>query len=277
MEFIRGNICDERVVARALESADAVVHAAAESHVDRSFANANVFLRTNVFGTHVVLEACRRYDVGRVIHVSTDEVYGPRSEDDEALEGDTLAPTNPYSASKAAAEMLAVAAFRSFKLPIIVLRPNNIYGSRQDSEKLLPRFIGCAMRGEPLTVHGSGRQRRRYLSASDLVEATLLLLARGEPGEVYNAGVADSYSIHDVVDLVAGYFGNNVRRLVAFVEDRPYNDFCYATCSAKLRALGWQPERNLRADFAGLADEIVRMEQQGFERPAQRLAARAAT
>ena len=247
-----GDICDPATASRVIKGADLVVHAAAESHVDRSFANADVFLRTNVLGTHNVLEACRMHGVSRVIHVSTDEVYGPRNEDDEADERDQLRPTNPYSASKAAAEMIAIAAFKSFQLPVIVVRPNNVFGPRQFPEKLLPRFIIRAERGEPLTIHGNGQQRRRFLCVDDLVEAIVLLSRKGKLGKTYNIGIADSYTIHDVIDMLADVFGTRVRETAVTIEDRPYNDPCYATTRHRIEALGWAPKNRLRDHFPTL-------------------------
>ena len=256
LEFVRADICDPAAMQRVLCGAGLVIHAAAESHVDRSFANANVFLETNVMGTHTLLEACRALSIPRVIHISTDEVYGPRAEAEEAGEDEALRPTNPYSASKAAAEMLALAAWKSYGLPIIVLRPNNIYGGRQYPEKLLPTFARAARHGGALAIHGSGKQRRRFLAVSDLVAGVMTVLDHGRTGETYNVGIADSYSIHEVVDLLAALYGPELRRRVTLVEDRPYNDFCYATSSAKLEALGWRPKRRLKADLAALIAEF---------------------
>lgn len=257
VELQIGDITDAAAVDAAVAGADLVVHAAAESHVDRSFTNADVFLKTNVLGTHRVLEAARAHSCARVIHVSTDEVYGPRTEDDEADEADTLCPTNPYSASKAAAEMVALAAYRSFGLPVTIIRPNNIFGPRQYPEKLLPRFILAAARGEALTIHGSGLQRRRFLAVDDLVAATLVVIAKGEHGTAYNIGIADSYTIHDVVALLGDVFGTAIRSRVTMVEDRPYNDPCYATRCDRISALGWAPRETLRGGFSRLAADTL--------------------
>lgn len=257
VELQIGNITDAAAVSYAVQGADLIIHAAAESHVDRSFANADVFLKTNVLGTHRVLEAAREHGCPQVIHVSTDEVYGPRNDDDEADEADPLCPTNPYSASKAAAEMVALAGFRSFGLPVTIIRPNNIFGSRQFPEKLLPRFILAAARGEPITIHGSGQQRRRFLYVNDLVAATLLLIEKGRAGEIYNIGIRDGYTIHDVVDLLAGVFGEQLRRHVTTIDDRPYNDPCYATKRERISDLGWSPQTTLREHFPQLVEDTL--------------------
>jgi dTDP-glucose 4,6-dehydratase len=253
LHFVHADVCDAGAMRKAVKGADLVIHAAAESHVDRSFANASVFLQTNVIGTQSVMEACREAKVARVVLVSTDEVYGPREEHDEACERTILHPTNPYSASKAAAEMLALAAFKSYALPLVVIRPNNIYGLRQYPEKLIPRFIQRAMRGETLTVHGSGKQRRRFLAVEDLLAATRCVIQSNVVGEIFNIGIRDSYSVLEIIELLGHTLGRSLNPQVEFIEDRPFNDICYATNSEKLHRLGWSPQRRLRDDF----DELV--------------------
>jgi UDP-glucose 4,6-dehydratase len=224
--------------------------------VDRSFHNARTFLDTNVTGSHHVFQACRDMEVPRVIHVSTDEVYGPRQDHEEADENAVLMPTNPYSASKAAAEMLARAAWKAYGTPIVLVRPNNIYGARQFPEKLIPRFVLLAASDKVLTIHGSGLQRRRFLAVEDVVSGIITVLEKGAPGETYNIGTNDTYSVLEVADLICATFGKKVETLVRHVENRPFNDDCYATDTRRLRAMGWAPRRTLRADLASLSQEI---------------------
>ena len=257
MTFVHGDVRDETLLKRVLNEADLVVHAAAESHVDRSFSNSQNFISTNVVGTQTLLDACRACEVSRVIHISTDEIYGPREKHDPASEISSFAPTNPYSASKAAAEMLVQAAFSSHNLPVISIRPNNVYGTRQHSEKLLPRFIELAAQGVPLTIHGSGQQQRRFLAVEDLVSALILLAENGEIGQAYNVGTIDVYSVLEIANMVTTHLGISQTQSVDFVEDRLFNDFLYATDCQKIRKLGWKPTRRLSQDFVDLYEHFA--------------------
>lgn len=242
--LVVGDVCDFEFCSHLAAGCDLVIHAAAESHVDRSFRSSILFTQTNTLGTHTVLEACRAARVPRVIHVSTDEVYG------EVLTGDCtesqiLNPTNPYSASKAAAEMVVSGYLHSFKLPIITVRANNIFGIRQYPEKLIPRSIMSLISGRKIPLHGNGTNIRHYLSAHDFADALVLLVEKGVVGEAYNIGSPDEYANSFVVESICREFGADFNASVEMVEDRPFNDRRYSISWDKISQLGWEPRRSL--------------------------------
>jgi UDP-glucose 4,6-dehydratase len=247
-----GNICDLDTCQRAVQGAHLVIHAAAESHVDNSFGNSLEFTQTNVFGTHCLMEACRHEGVERIIHVSTDEVYGEvlsGTADENAL----LRPTNPYSASKAAAEMIISGYLRSYKLPVVMVRANNIFGIRQYPEKIIPKFMISLMMGRKLTLHGSGENRRHYLSAWDFAEALDILARFGEVGGCYNIGTVEEYTNMEMASMISALFGLDAEDTVTHVTDRPFNDFRYAVDWSLMASLGWKPKRSLRDELPVLA------------------------
>lgn len=251
-QLLVGDICDPEFCRQATAGADLVIHAAAESHVDRSFMNATRFVHTNVFGTHTLLEACRINQVPRIIHVSTDEVYG------EVLEGEVdedtiLNPTNPYSASKAAAEMLVRSLIHCYRMPILMIRGNNIFGARQYPEKIISRFCLRLVRGEKLPIHGNGSNVRHYLAAQDMAEAIALINEVGKIGQVYNIGSDEEYTNLQVTRMICEAFGVEMQEVVEFVEDRPFNDRRYSISSSKLRNLGWAPKRRLTDEIPAIA------------------------
>jgi UDP-glucose 4,6-dehydratase len=246
-----GDICDYDFCARQIESCDLVIHAAAESHVDRSFHSSLLFSQTNVVGTHTIMEACRVAGVPRIIHVSTDEVYG------EVLSGATdeqgvMNPTNPYSASKAAAEMVVNGYRHSFKLPVIVIRANNVCGIRQFPEKLIPRCIMSLIIGEKIPLHGDGSNVRHYLCANDFASALTLLVEKGIINETYNIGSPDEFSNRTVAQMICEAFGANFSKSVEFVADRPFNDRRYAISWEKISNLGWAPQRSLPTEVPAI-------------------------
>ena len=239
-----GDVADFEFALRVTKDADCVLHLAAESHVDNSFGNSLRFTHSNTLGTHSLLEACRVNNVSKLIHVSTDEVYGEIAEGMH-IESDGLDPTNPYSASKAAADMLVNSYVHCFKMPIVSVRANNIYGTRQYPEKIIPRFTMLGLTGHKFTLHGNGQNRRRFLAAQDFAAALILLMSKGAPGEIYNIGSDDEFSNLDVARMIAGHLNLRVETQITFVEDRPFNDCRYAIDCSKLKALGWKAERPL--------------------------------
>lgn len=247
-----GDIADPAAVRAALEDAEFVVHAAAETHVDRAFADPLGFTRTNVLGTQTVIEACRDARVRLLVHVSSDEVYG-EVPSGAAAEDAPMAPTNPYAASKAAAEVYVAAAVRAHRLPAIVVRPNNAFGARQFPEKIIPRFCMRLNSGQPLHLHGDGRHVRNYLAVEDLAEAIALLVRRGAPGAAYNVGTTEEYSNLEVARMVCDAFGTDAARVVRFVPDRPYNDRRYAVRADRIAALGWRPRQTLAGRIPQIA------------------------
>lgn len=252
VSLVVGDICDADLCRRVVRHADLVVHLAAESFVDNSFEDPLTFTVTNTLGTHTLLEACRLAEVPRFIHVSTDEVYG------EVLRGEVredapFNPTNPYSASKAAAEMVILGYLKSYRQPIIRVRANNIFGTRQYPEKIIPKFCLRAFLGQKLTIHGDGSHRRHYLHALDFAEAIALLIARGVEGEVYNIGSEDEYTNLEVAEMVCDIFGKDCREEIVFVKDRPFNDRRYSISSARIQSLGWRPQRRVVDELGCIA------------------------
>jgi len=249
--FVRGDIADPVVVDRlvAEEHPWAIVNFAAESHVDRSILDPAPFLRTNIEGVQVLLQAARRGGVGRFLQISTDEVYGDVPAPDRSTEDSPLRPSSPYAASKAAADLLCMAFARTYGQPVIIARSANNYGPNQFPEKLIPLMIRNAVAGEPLPVYGDGGQVRDWLYVADNCEALVRVLERGRPGTIYNIGTHEERTnlavVHAVCALVGDALqrdGGAVRSQIQFVPDRPGHDARYAMDSTKVRMeLGWSP------------------------------------
>lgn len=252
-QLVVGDVCDFDLCRKLVDGCDLVVHAAAESHVDRSFHSSILFTHANALGTHTVMEACREMQVPRIIHVSTDEVYGevPLGACDES---GALNPTNPYSASKAAAEMIVNGYRHSFKLPVIVIRANNVYGIRQFPEKLIPRCIMSLIDGQKIPLHGDGSNVRHYLSATDFAAALVLLARKGVINETYNIGSIDEYANHEVARMICERFNVSFEDSVEFISDRPFNDSRYSISWEKVTALGWKPMHRLPKDISNIVD-----------------------
>ena len=258
--FVRGDIGDRALVDRLLEEyrPQAIVHFAAESHVDRSILGPEAFLRTNIYGTFHLLEAARGYiakledeqrDAFRFLHVSTDEVYGTLEPEDPAFHEDTpFAPNSPYAASKAASDHLVRAWAHTYKLPALITNCSNNYGPLQFPEKLLPLMINNALAGKPLPVYGDGRQVRDWLFVLDHCRAIETVLEKGRIGETYNVGGGNQQANIDVVHLICDLLDELVpdsphkphRQLIRYVQDRPGHDRRYAIDARKLEnELGW--------------------------------------
>jgi len=249
--FVLGDVGDTEVVRALVEEADAVIHAAAESFVDRSIDDPSVFVVSNVVGTHVVLEACRLTSTPMVL-VSTDEVYGSLT-DGSFTEESPLRPNSPYSASKDAADLLCQAYVRTYGCPVVVVRGTNAYGPRQHPEKALPTFALAALRRRRLPVYGDGSNRREWLHVKDFAAAILTALDEGEPGNVYNIGGGHELTNLDLARAVCRLTGAS-ESLIAFVEDRPGHDLRYSMTWNRLAAFGWEP----RIPFVeGLAETIA--------------------
>jgi len=239
--FVHGDIGDQPLVERVLREhrIEAVVNAAAETHVDRSIMDPGTFARTDVVGTGVLLEEARRAGVSRFLQVSTDEVYGSveaGSSTEEAL----LVPRSPYSASKAGGELLVLSYWTTFGFPVMVTRGSNTYGPNQYPEKFIPLFITNAIDDQALPLYGDGRQRRDWLAVEDHCAAIDHVLLRGEPGHIYNVGGGNEQENLAVAERLLACLGKSAQ-LIRFVRDRPGHDRRYAVDCAKLRALGWQP------------------------------------
>ena len=252
-DFRHGSVVDADAVRVAMSGCDAVVNFAAESHVDRSIADAADFIETNVRGAYNVLTVAREHGVERVLHISTDEVYGPATRDNPRAETDAFAPRSPYAASKAGGDLMCRAFAETYGMGVIVARPANNVGPYQHPEKAVPLFITSALAGEPLPVYGDGSQERDRLYVEDCARALLLLLEQGEPGEAYNIQ-ADNHRPNIEVALTILDMLDKPRDMVRFVEDREGHDPCYWMDSSKLRALGWAPQY----DFEAALDRTVR-------------------
>ena len=250
--LVVGDVCDLDVCLRVTENADLVIHLAAESHVDSSFGDSMIFTKSNTLGTHALMEACKRNSVKKIIHVSTDEVYGENTKG-SFVEDDEMNPTNPYSAAKAGAEMIVKSYFKSFKLPVVTVRANNIYGIRQFPEKIIPRFSLRALRGMPLELHGNGSNLRHYLAASDFARALELVATDGSSGEAYNVASEVELSNLGMANLINSIIrpGNNEIR---FTSDRPFNDSRYHVDDSKIRKLGWKPKNSIIDDLPEIID-----------------------
>jgi dTDP-glucose 4,6-dehydratase len=238
--FVRGDICDAVVVRAALEGADAVVNFAAETHVDRSISGPQDFISTDVLGTHTLLEAVRELGIARYVQISTDEVYGS-TETGAFTEESDLAPSSPYSASKAGADLLVLAYHRTFGMPVLITRSSNNYGPWQYPEKIIPLFITNAIDEQALPVYGDGLNVRDWLHVDDNCAGIDAVLREGALGEVYNIGGGNEVENLALTRRILELLGKSPE-LIRFVTDRPGHDRRYAIDCGKLRELGWSPE-----------------------------------
>ncbi|MBW2732550.1 MAG: dTDP-glucose 4,6-dehydratase [Deltaproteobacteria bacterium] len=238
--FIKGDIAEREVVTQAMEGADAVVNFAAESHVDRSIDNPDIFLRTNVMGTQVLLDEARHRKLGRFLQVSTDEVYGSLGETGKFREDSALAPNSPYSASKTGADLLVRAYHKTYGLATLTTRCSNNYGPLQFPEKLIPLMVTNAVEGKELPVYGDGKNVRDWIHVEDHCRALLLVLDKGRDGEIYNIGGAAEWQNIDLVRAIIRIVGASEEQ-IRFVKDRPGHDRRYAIDSSKIEdELGFQ-------------------------------------
>lgn len=262
-QLIKGNLCSFDLISNILNiyNIDTVIHFAAQSHVQNSFDNALQYTNDNVVGTHTLLEACRKYGkVNKFIHISTDEVYGESmlSENEEKKNEDSvLCPTNPYAATKAAAELIAKSYYHSFKMPIIITRGNNVYGTNQYPEKLVPRFIEQLLNDEKVTIQGDGSNVRAFLHVNDVCSALKLILEDGKIGEIYNIGSDDNheYTVIEVAKMLINKIKNtdDFNKWIKYIEDRPFNDKRYYISNQKVKDLGWL----IKNDFNDGLDNLI--------------------
>jgi dTDP-glucose 4,6-dehydratase len=237
--FVRGDINDAALVDELADGVDAIVNFAAESHVDRSIESPDAFIQTDVHGTFVLLEAARRHGHARYLQVSTDEVYGDVPEGSSA-EADPVRPRSPYSASKAAADLLVHAYHVTYGLHVNITRASNNFGPYQYPEKVIPLFVTNALDGEPLPLYGDGQQIRDWLYVDDHCDAILTVLARGEPGEIYNVGGGNELTNLELTRRILELLDRPMS-LVRSVADRPGHDRRYSVDCGRLRSLGWEP------------------------------------
>jgi dTDP-glucose 4,6-dehydratase/UDP-glucose 4,6-dehydratase len=271
--LIKGNLCSYDLIFNILNiyQIDTIIHFAAQSHVQNSFEDALQYTHDNVQGTHTLLEACRKYDrkyanqsnnsrINRFIHISTDEVYGEsmiNENEEKKNENSILCPTNPYAATKAAAELIAKSYYHSFKMPIIITRGNNVYGPNQYPEKLIPRFIQQLSQNKKVTIQGDGSNVRAFLHVNDVCSALKLVLENGQIGEIYNVGSDDhhEYTVLQIAHILINKIKNTTayNDWITYIDDRPFNDKRYYISNEKVKQLGW----TIDMDFDKGINELI--------------------
>ena len=241
-KFIKGDICDEKLVTNIFkeEKPDFVVNFAAESHVDRSILGPIIFTKTNILGTHTLLEAARKYKVKKFLQISTDEVYGSIKRG-KFRETDPSNPSSPYSASKAGADLLALSYFKTFNLPVLITRSSNNFGPFQFCEKIIPLFITNLLLNKKVPLYGNGKNKREWLYVLDNCRAIDLVLFKGKIGEIYNIGSGEELNNLQLTSLILKMFKRG-KSYIEFVADRPGHDFRYAVETKKIKNLGWKPK-----------------------------------
>jgi dTDP-glucose 4,6-dehydratase len=243
--IVKGDICDVKLITETLNkyNIDTIVNMAALSHVDNSFKTPLEFTRVNTLGTHNIMECCRlNSNIKLILHMSTDEVYGDYNNNCD--ENTRLEPNNPYSASKAGAEHIVKAYYKSYNIPCIIVRCNNVYGINQFPEKIIPKFIMQIIKGKKVTVHGKGESKRSFIHVSDVCRAIDIIINKGNIGEIYNINSDNERTVMDIAISLCEIAGVNKDETINYVEDRPYNDRIYSINGDKLRSLGWKPEVN---------------------------------
>ena len=254
--LIPGNCCDIDLVSNILTiyKIDVILHLAAQSHVDNSFGNSLSFTKDNIMGTHTLLECAKIYNkLHRFIFMSTDEVHG-----DSTLKSDqSLNPTNPYAATKASCELLVGSYAKSFKLPTIIVRSNNVFGPRQHKEKLIPRFIDLLIKKKKLTIQGSGMQKRTFVHVNDVCQALEMVMNKGELYEIYEIGSHNEYTVLEIGAILLNRLKGKNEKLenyLEYIQDRDFNDFRYHVNTYKLETLGWVPPKNFMEDLNKTVD-----------------------
>ena len=240
IKFIKGDVCDKEIVHKVMPGCDAVINFAAESHVDRSIASPEDFVRTDVLGVFTLLEEARRNDVKKFVQISTDEVYGS-TEAGTFFESSVLDPSSPYSASKAGGELLARSYVKTYGLDVMVTRSSNNYGPFQYPEKLIPVLVIKSLRNESLPIYGKGTNVRDWLHVEDNCRAIDLVLAKGKRGDIINVGSGNEMPNIEIAKRILKHM-NKPETLIKFVEDRPGHDFRYSLNWDKIRSMGWKPK-----------------------------------
>ncbi|KAM5181177.1 dTDP-D-glucose 4,6-dehydratase [Mantella aurantiaca] len=247
-KFLQGDICNVHFIKHLfeVEHIDVVLHFAAQTHVDLSFSDSFKFAYVNVYGTHTLISAAYEAGVGKFVYISTDEVYGG-SLVEEFDETSPKRPTNPYASSKAAAESFVLSFWERYKFPVVITRSSNVYGPHQYPEKVIPKFISLLQRNRKCCIHGSGRQTRSFLYASDVVDALLTILKVGEAGEIYNIGSSFEISVsqlaRELIKMIRHTSSETETEYwMDYVNDRPINDLRYVMKSEKMHSLGWRPK-----------------------------------
>jgi len=239
-EFVKGDICDSEIVRQCMQKSDIVLNFAAESHVDRSIGSADDFIKTDVYGVYVLLEASKEFRIEKFVQISTDEVYGSINKG-YFRETDTLMPSSPYAASKTGGDRLVYSYYVTHNLPVVIPRSSNNFGPYQYPEKLIPLFITNALENKPLPIYGDGKNVRDWLYVTDNCKAIELIMEKGKNGEVYNVGAGNEKNNLEITDIILKKL-NKSKDLMKFIEDRKGHDRRYALNTDKLAKLGWEPE-----------------------------------
>ena len=258
--FIHGDICNRELINTILtqNKIDTIIHFAAESHVDRSVADSSAFIRTNILGTHTLLECARRQGISRFIHISTDEVYGSTVKG-SFTESDILSPSSPYSASKAGSDLLACSYYTTYNLPVIVTRCTNNFGPYQYPEKLIPLFITNLLSGKKVPLYGSGMNIRDWIHVNDHCRAIRFILKKGIPGEIYNIGSGNERTNIEITEKILELLKKDSSK-IEYVTDRPGHDLRYSLDFSKILSLGWRPEYSFDDAISDTVEWYVRNE-----------------
>ena len=247
VKFIKGDILNTKKYSKFLKNCDLAINIAAESHVDNSFLSPLNFTKTNTLGAHAFFLECIKNKVKKILHISSDEVYGEKTKG-TSYEDQLVNPTNPYSASKAAAEILINSYKYTYKKEIIMVRANNIYGIRQYPEKLIATSIVNLIKNKPIPIHGNGKNIRFYLSAVDFAKALIILVKKRDRG-TFNIGSNYYEKNINIAKTICKLFKKNTKKYITFTKDRLYNDKRYSVSSKKIKKLGWKPKQNLIQDL----------------------------
>jgi len=256
--FVKGDICDPKIINRLAKGCDAILNFAAETHVDRSIIGPGSFVTTDIFGTHVLLEAVRTYGIKRYVQISTDEVYGSIVKG-SFKESDPLHASSPYSASKAGADLMVLAYYHTYHLPVLITRSSNNFGPNQYPEKLIPLFITNLIEGKKIPLYGDGLNVRDWLYVTDNCEGIDVVLHKGKTGEVYNLGAGNEYTNLEITRLILKALKKS-KSMIERVKDRPGHDRRYSINCRKTRALGWKPRyrfnRAIRETISWYQDNV---------------------
>lgn len=239
-QFVRADICDTKKMEKIVKDCTAIIHFAAETHVDRSIKDSKVFVETNVEGTHVLLEAGLKYKVKRFLHVSTDEVYGSRPKG-FFKEADALNPSSPYAASKAASDLLVLAYAKTYNMPVVITRSSNNFGPRQYPEKVIPLFVTNLLKNKKVPLYANGGNVRDWLYVKDNCEAIALVFRKGRSGEIYNIAAGNYMTNLELTKRILKLMGKPLS-MIEHVKDRPGHDFRYAIDTSKVQKLGFVPK-----------------------------------
>ncbi|MAH97807.1 MAG: dTDP-glucose 4,6-dehydratase [Euryarchaeota archaeon] len=255
-KLIIGDICNYKKLYKSMPKNCYVIHFAAESHVDNSFLSSLIFTKTNTFGTHTLLEVCRLKQNKKIIIISTDEVYG-ETYSKKKNERSILEPTNPYSASKTSADIISQTYFKCYKMPISIIRSNNLYGEYQYIEKIIPATINAIHQSpkNKLNIHGKGLTIRNFLHVSDFASSIQTVLKKSKDGEIFNVRGKYKIKIIDLIKYLGKLHGVNISKFSKFVKDRPFNDFTYNISDKKIRSLGWFERKKFNPEIKKILKE----------------------